>query len=132
MSRREALAALSALFAVPLARWPESADNPLGGTIAEYQAGRARGAWSAAEVTKQALDRANSWGRSLRAIDQLSTVAIDEARASDARLRRGALRGLLDGVPVFAKSIYDMNGFPTTASNSDWAKLFPEALHHDA
>ena len=57
-TRREALVELSALLAIPLVRWPERLADPLAGTIAEYQAGRARRDWSAAEVTKQALDRA--------------------------------------------------------------------------
>lgn len=44
------------------------------------------------------------------------------ARASDARRRAGTLRGPLDGVPVFAKSIYDMEGLPTTGSScAEWA-----------
>jgi Asp-tRNA(Asn)/Glu-tRNA(Gln) amidotransferase A subunit family amidase len=132
ISRREALLELSALFAVPLIRWPDRLSDPLAGTIVEYQAGRARGDWTAAEVTKQALDRASEWGSTLHAIDQLSRTAIDDARDSDRRARRGTLRGPLDGVPVFAKSIYDMNGIPTTASSAEWARLFPEAVGRDA
>jgi Asp-tRNA(Asn)/Glu-tRNA(Gln) amidotransferase A subunit family amidase len=132
ISRREALLELSALFAVPLIRWPDRLADPLAGTIVEYQAGRARGDWTAAQVTKRALDRASEWGSTLHAIDQLSRTAIDDARDSDVRARRGALRGPLDGVPVFAKSIYDMNGFPTTASSAEWARLFPEAVGRDA
>jgi aspartyl-tRNA(Asn)/glutamyl-tRNA(Gln) amidotransferase subunit A len=38
----------------------------------------------------------------------------------------------MDGVPVFAKSIYDMVGLPTTASSAEWARLFPEPLQRDA
>jgi Asp-tRNA(Asn)/Glu-tRNA(Gln) amidotransferase A subunit family amidase len=131
-SRRQALQQLSALLAVPLVRWPLHAVDPLAGTIAEYQAGRARRDWTAAEVTKAAFDRAVTWGQTLRAIDQLSPTAMDEARASDDRARRGALRGPLDGVPVFAKSIYDMNGLSTTASSAEWVKLFPDSLKRDA
>ena len=132
ISRREALRELSALFAIPFVGWPDRLADPLAGTIAEYQAGRARGDWTAAEITRQALDRANSMGRALNAIDMLSKTALDEARASDARLRRRALRGPLDGAPVFAKAIYDMNGYPTTGSNKEWAQLFPELVHRDS
>ncbi len=131
-TRREALVELSALLAIPLIRWPARLADPLAGTIAEYQAGRARGDWSAAEVTKQALDRCNALNGWLRAIDELSPTAMDDARASDERARRGALRGPLDGVPVFAKAIYDMNGLPTTASNAEWARLFPAAVARDS
>jgi Asp-tRNA(Asn)/Glu-tRNA(Gln) amidotransferase A subunit family amidase len=42
------------------------------------------------------------------------------------------MRGPLDGVPVFAKAIYDMDGFPTTASSAEWARLFPEPVRRDA
>lgn len=132
ISRREALRELSALFAIPFVRWPERLSDPLAGTIANYQAGRARHDWTAAQVTKEALDRARAWNATLHAVDLFSETAMDEARASDARARRGALRGPLDGVPLFAKSIYDMNGLPTTASSAEWPKLFPSPVHRDA
>jgi Asp-tRNA(Asn)/Glu-tRNA(Gln) amidotransferase A subunit family amidase len=132
LSRRDALRELSALFAIPFVRWPARLADPLAGTITEYQAGRARGDWNAADVTKDALDRANRWNGTLRAIDRLSGTAMADARASDTRARRRALRGPLDGVPLFAKSIYDMNGLPTTASSAEWARLFPATLRRDA
>ncbi len=132
ITRREALRELGALFAIPFIRWPERLADPLAGTIIDYQAGRVRGDWTSAQVTKEALDRAHAWNGALHAIDLFSATALDEARASDARARRGALRGPLDGVPVFAKSIYDMNGLPTTGSSAEWAKLFPDVLHRDA
>ena len=68
----------------------------------------------------------------LRAIDALADTALAEARRSDDRHRGGRVLGPLDGVPVFAKSIYDVNGLPTTASNAEWARLFPEAVRRDA
>ncbi len=132
LTRRDALARLSALLAVPLVRWPERLADPLGGTIAEYQAGRARKDWRALEVTARALERSTGLNGNLHAIDVLSRTALDDARASDARARRGALRGPLDGVPVFGKAIYDMHGLPTTASNTEWARLFAAPVRHDA
>ena len=132
LSRREALLELSALFALPFVRWPERLSDPLSGTIVDYQAGRVRRDWSAAQITKEALDRANAWNATLHAIDQLSRTAMDEARASDARAKHGRLRGPLDGVPLFAKAIYDMDGLPTTASNAEWARLFPDAMRRDS
>ena len=132
MSRRDALRELGVLLALPLVRWPARLDDPLGGTIVEYQAGRARRAWSAGEATRQSIDRATKLNGTLRLLDGLSPTALDEARASDERMRRGALLGPLDGVPLFAKSIYDMNGMPTTASSAEWARLFPEIVRRDA
>ena len=131
-SRREALIQLAALVALPLPAWAAAADDPLDGTIADYQAGRRRGAWTAAEVTARALDRCRAEGMTWRAIDVLADTAPAEARAADDRQRAGRMRGPLDGVPVFAKSIYDMAGLPTTGSSAEWARLFPEPVRRDA
>jgi Asp-tRNA(Asn)/Glu-tRNA(Gln) amidotransferase A subunit family amidase len=131
-SRREALAQLAALVALPLPRWVSVAADPLDGTIADYQAGLRRGAWTAAQVTAHALDRCRSEGHAWRAIDALADTAHAEARDADARWRAGRTRGPLDGVPVFAKAIYDMTGMPTTGSSAEWAQVFPDPVRRDA
>ncbi len=131
-TRRQALAQLAALSALPLTRWTMPGADPLDGTIAEYQAGRRARTWSAEEVTKRALERCRTEGAKWRAIDGLSDSAVADARAADKRLRDGRTLGPLDGVPVFAKAIYDMAGLPTTASNAEWARLFPDAVRRDA
>ena len=131
-SRREALAQLAALVALPLPNWERIVREPLDGTIADYQAGRRRGAWSASEVTARALERCDTDGRTWRAIDVLAETARAEAQAADARRKAGRMRGPLDGVPVFAKAIYDMSGLPTTGSSAEWARLFPEGVRRDA
>lgn len=141
LSRRDALLQFGALFAVPaFARSTRAldlfalplADDPLRGTIASYQAGRLRGDYSALEVTRRALELCRGVGMRLHAVDLLAATAEGEARASDARLRAGTLRGPLDGVPLFAKSIYDVQGLATTASSAEWARLFPGVLSRDA
>ena len=131
-SRREAIAQLAALVALPLPNWQVASGDPLDGTIAEYQAGFRRGTWTAAETTARALERCRSDGARWRAIDVLADSAAAEAREADARRKAGRLRGALDGVPVFAKSIYDMTGLPTTGSSAEWARLFPEPVRRDA
>ena len=131
-SRREAVAQLAALVALPLRKWPSVAPDPLDGTIADYQAGRRRGRWTAVEVTTRALERCRSAGKAWHAIDALADTALPDARAADARLRDGRPRGPLDGVPVFAKAIYDMTGLPTTGSSAEWARLFPDPVRRDA
>jgi Asp-tRNA(Asn)/Glu-tRNA(Gln) amidotransferase A subunit family amidase len=134
-SRRDALAQLAALAAtaaLPRPAWSFVDRDPLDGTIAEYLAGLRSGRWSAAEVTARALERCRTDGLAWRAIDVLSATAVAEAQAADARRRGRKMRGPLDGVPVFAKAIYDMKGLPTTASNAEWARLFPEPVQRDA
>ena len=125
------LAALAATAALPRPSWALGRD-PLEGSIADYVAGLRTGQWSAADVTARALERCRADGTAWRAIDILSATAMTDAAAADARRRGRKLLGPLDGVPVFAKSIYDMNGLPTTASNAEWARLFPEPVRRDA
>lgn len=132
VSRREALRALGALFAAPLARWPTRIDDPLAGSVLEYQAGRVRGDWTAAEVVRQALDRGHALNDRLHAVDLWCDTALAEALASDVRAQANTLLGPLDGAPVFAKSIYDVRGLPTTASSAEWARLFPDTVGEDA
>jgi len=131
-TRREVLAQLAALVVLPLPAPVRTDQDPLDGTIADYQAGRRRGVWTAVRVTAQALGRCRDDGTRWRAIDALSATALADAAAADARLRAGRVRGPLDGVPVFAKAIYDMNGLPTTGSNAEWARLFPDPVRRDA
>src|SRR3954463_1161008 len=133
-TRRQAIAQLAGLAALPsLARWSWiAADDPLDGTIAAYQLGRRRGEWTSLDVTTRAIERCRTTGARLRAIDALATTALDEARASDVRLRAGQLLGPLDGVPVFAKAIYDVSGLPTTGSSAEWARLFPDRVARDS
>lgn len=131
-TRREVLAQLAALVALPLPRWALDVTDPLDGTIADYLAGLRRGDWTAAEVTARALERCSTDGMHWRAIDALAESALEEARAADARHRAGRARGPMDGVPVFAKSIHDVRGLPTTGSSAEWARLFPEPVDRDA
>ncbi len=137
-TRREALAqlaALAAMTALPRDAWArgKASSDPLDGTIAGYAAGFRRGDWTAAEVTQRALERCRIDGKAWHAIDALAEpAAMAEARAADERRRKGQLRGPLDGVPVFAKAIYDVTGLPTTGSSAEWARLFPEPVKRDA
>ncbi|HNV76661.1 MAG TPA: hypothetical protein PKH96_18420, partial [Gemmatimonadaceae bacterium] len=78
-TRREALVQLAALAMLPRLDRQSVSSNPLDGTIADYQAGRRRGRWSAAEVTAAALARCRRDGMTWRAIDVLSESALAEA-----------------------------------------------------
>lgn len=131
-TRREVLARIAALALLPpVARAPDHGD-PLDGTVAAYQTGRRRGEWTAAEVAARALERCRTDGAAWRAIDALAPTALADAREADRRLRAGRLRGPLDGVPVLAKSIHDLQGLTTTGSSAAWARLFPDPVARDA
>jgi Asp-tRNA(Asn)/Glu-tRNA(Gln) amidotransferase A subunit family amidase len=140
LSRRDVLAQLAALTASVFSfggrpeglRYGAPGSDPLDGTIADYVAGLRGGRWTAAEVTARAIERCRREGAAWRAIDALSTTALADAKAADQRARARNMRGPLDGVPVFAKAIYDMKGLPTTASNAEWARLFPDPINRDA
>jgi len=131
-TRREVLSQLAALALLPVPEWARSGQDPLDGTIADYQGGRRRRAWTAAEVTARALERCHAEGMRWHAIDEFSPTVLADARAADARIRAGQVRGPLDGVPVFAKAIYDMSGLPTTGSSAEWARLFPNPVLRSA
>src|SRR5206468_2296584 len=103
-TRREAIVQLAALAVLPLPKWTARASDPLDGTIADYQAGRVHGAWTAAAVTAHALSRCRAEGAKWHAVDALADSAVAAARAADERFRAGRTRGPLDGVPVFAKA----------------------------
>jgi Asp-tRNA(Asn)/Glu-tRNA(Gln) amidotransferase A subunit family amidase len=135
LSRRQAVAQIASLVSaavLPRSRWIFAASDPLDGPIADLQAGLQLGKWTATEITMRALDRCRADGMAWHAIDALSATALADARAADSRRRAGHQRGPLDGVPVFAKAIYDMRGLPTTGSNADWVRLFPEPVRRDA
>ena len=137
MTRRDALARLAGLIAMSAAPArtlaAAASSDPLAGTIAAYLAGLEAGDWTATEIARLALERCGTDGTAWRAIDVLDPdVALAAARAADGRRRNGERLGPLDGVPVFAKSIYDMQGLPTTASSAEWARLFPDPVARDA
>ncbi|ABC93757.1 probable glutamyl-tRNA amidotransferase subunit A protein (plasmid) [Rhizobium etli CFN 42] len=51
--------------------------------------------------------------------------AMEEARASSKRLREGRSLGLLDGIPIAWKDLFDIEGLPTTAGSVVLAATAP-------
>jgi len=131
-TRRRAIAELAALVAVPLTRWNPFAGDPLDGTIIDLQTGFRRGTFTSLEIVLRAQERCRKDGHRWRAIDALSDTVVRDAQGADMRRKMFQVRGPLDGVPVFAKSIYDVNGLPTTGSSAEWARLFPEIVRRDS
>ncbi len=83
-------------------------------TVADVEAGFARGAFTSEALAQAFLDRIAAYDAHYNAFVFLNPDALADARASDARRAAGAILGPLDGVPVVVKDAMDMAGFPTT------------------
>ncbi|SCW85187.1 aspartyl-tRNA(Asn)/glutamyl-tRNA(Gln) amidotransferase subunit A [Rhizobium mongolense subsp. loessense] len=57
----------------------------------------------------------------------LKERAIDEAKASSMRIRRGRSLGALDGIPIAWKDLFDIEGLATTAGSKGLASTGPAA-----
>ena len=76
--------------------------------------GYRKGEWSPVEATRAALERAEAIQPEVNAFVRLTAEdALERARESQERWRRGEPRGLLDGVPVTVKDILLQRGAPT-------------------
>src|SRR3954464_11583889 len=69
--------------------------------------------FSPVEVTRAVLERIEKLNPVLNAFNLVSDRALDDAKASEARWKSGATKGLLDGVPVSIKDIILTKGWPT-------------------
>lgn len=83
-------------------------------TAARLLAGYEAGDFSPVDATRAALSRAEAAQERVNAFVRIDPEsALGQARASEARWREGAPRGLLDGVPATVKDILLMRGAPT-------------------
>ncbi len=83
-------------------------------TATRLVAGYASGDLSPLEATRAVLERAEEIQPRVNAFVRLDEEeALDQARASEERWRRGAPQGLLDGVPVTVKDMLLQRGAPT-------------------
>ncbi|WP_066798488.1 amidase [Sphingomonas soli] len=111
-----------------MAAMPAVAQNVVETSIEELQAKMALGTTSEA-ITKEYLERIAAMDRkgpTLRSVIAVTSGALDQARASDARRRAGKLLGPLDGIPVLIKDNIETWELPTTAGSlalrSNWTK----------
>jgi amidase len=81
------------------------------------------------EVVQAYLDRIAEINPKINAVVQWSSAALDQARAADAALARGELRGPLHGVPFTVKDIFDTAGLVAAAGLEERRNYVPE---HDA
>jgi len=90
-------------------------NDPLYATIGELHRALRRRRISSMELTRLALDRLSTVGRSYHAVARmLPEHALREARAADRRLRAARGAGPLTGIPYGAKDLLALRGVPTT------------------
>ncbi len=71
---------------------------------------------SPVELARAALARADQLNPCLHAFIRVTgDLALEQARAAEARQMAGELRGPLDGIPIAHKDIFETAGIPTTA-----------------
>ena len=81
---------------------------------------------SSVEVVGACLDRIAAVNAQLNAVVAFAADPGDQARAADADLAKGQLRGPLHGVPFTAKDSLDTAGLVTTAGSTGWRDRVPD------
>ena len=70
---------------------------------------------SSNELTKFFLERLKKWGDTLECVITLTTdLAMQQAAAADADLKKGVYRGPLHGIPYGLKDLFAVKGYKTT------------------
>ncbi|MFF7653035.1 amidase [Streptomyces sp. NPDC007983] len=86
-------------------------------TIPELQARMAGGSLTSSTLTTAYLRRIRAIDPTIHAVLRTDPTALRQAAASDARHRRGDIRGPLDGIPVLLKDNVNTRGMATTAGS---------------
>src|SRR6476620_9742493 len=86
-----------------------------------------RKAVSPVELTRTCLDRIEKLNPILNAfITVTAETAMARARAAEGQIQRGQWQGLLHGIPVALKDLFDTAGVRTTAASALFANRVPE------
>ena len=85
------------------------------------------GAADPVEITESVLNGIETFSDQSIFTGLLADRALNEAKASSARLKSGRSRGLLEGIPVGWKDLFDIKGRATTAGSTVLANALPAA-----
>lgn len=97
-------------------------------TIAEAARLIAAKKLSPVEFTKDRLARAEALNPEIHAFIRFTPeIALEQARAAEARQMAGTLKGPLDGIPIAHKDIYETAGIPTTGHSRVLMDHVPKA-----
>ncbi|MFS8049853.1 amidase [Rhizobium sp. BR 314] len=105
--------------------------NHLGKSIAQLSVLIQSGNLDPVELVEESLDAIRSHRDQAIFTRLLDDRAKDEAAASSKRLREGRSRGLLEGIPVAWKDLFDIAGLPTTAGSVVLADATPAQADAD-
>jgi len=86
--------------------------------IETFRAAIASGATSSRALVESCLERAASGEGSRTFVHLFADAARAEAEAIDRRRRAGIWTGLLGGIPISVKDLFDIRGLPTTAGST--------------
>ncbi|NWL12532.1 amidase [Paenarthrobacter nitroguajacolicus] len=99
-------------------------------SIAQLRAALESGEVTSEELTQAYLDRIDAYDRNgikLNAMVVMNPEALADARASDERRAKGALRGPLDGIPYTAKDSYLAKGLTAAAGSPAFEHLVAQS-----
>ncbi|MCJ9750066.1 amidase [Neorhizobium sp. BETTINA12A] len=96
-------------------------------SIAELSALIQMGKVDPIEVTESVLSGIKAYPDKAVFISLLEDRAMAEAQGSSKRLKEGRSLGLLDGIPIAWKDLFDIEGLPTTAGSKVLKKAAPAA-----
>ena len=84
---------------------------------------------SPVEFAKDRLAQAEKMNPTLNAFIRFTPdIALEQARAAEARQMAGALHGPLDGIPIAHKDIYETAGSPPPAIPACWNTMCPRQI----
>src|SRR5205085_12029263 len=97
-------------------------------SIADASALFEAGKLSPVELTQALFDRIDATDGAVHSYVRLMRrTALEEAAASEARIKAGQRRGPLDGIPIAGKDLFDTAGTVTTAGLGIYRERVPSA-----